>query len=325
MQTATVFNAAKKVFTDAIKVTLDLYKVMIPIIIAIKIFTELDLLNYLALPIEPFMHIVGLPAELGLVWATAIVVNIYSAIIVFAAILPTMEPLTVAQVSVLSTMILVAHNMLVECKIAQRCGLSFLGQFALRMIAALAFGWILHVCYQASGTLQQTAQLMWQPDKPPTDLLIWAKEQATTLFYLFWVVLGLMATMRLLDAAGISQRLNALLKPILKLVGIGESAATITVIGLSMGIAYGGGLIIHEAQSGKVPSKDVFASMTLMGFSHALIEDTLLMMLIGAHVSATLWGRLILSLLAVALLMRLYTRLNPPKNVICEVDQPQKA
>ncbi|MFV0421371.1 hypothetical protein [Oleidesulfovibrio sp.] len=323
MQPSAVSGFIKKVGADAVRVTLDLYKVMIPIIIAVKILSELDLIGYLALPLEPFMHFTGLPAELGLVWATSIVVNIYSGIIVFAAIFPALEPLTVAQVSVLSTMILVAHNLLVECKIAQRCGLSFMGQFALRMVAALIFGWILYVTFELTGTLQQPAQLMWQPDQAPADLTAWALGQARNLFYLFWVVLGLMTFMRLLDILGISRRLNSLLKPVLRMVGIGESAATITVIGLSMGIAYGGGLIIHEARSGKVPQKDVFSSVTLMGFSHALIEDTLLMMLIGAHMSATLWGRLLLSLLTVALLMRIYPRFAPEKGAA--IPQPRKA
>jgi len=306
-----VTAAVRKIFTDALRVSLDLYKVMIPIIIAVKILTEFELTGYLALPLEPFMHLAGLPAEMGLVWATSIVVNIYSGIIVYAAIFPTLEPMTVAQVSVLSTMILVAHNMFVECKIAQRCGLSFTVQFLLRMAAALIFGWILHMIFGLTGTLQQPAQLLWQPEQAPAGLAAWAAGQARNLFYLFWVVLGLMTVMRLLDVLGITRRLNTLLKPVLRLVGIGQSAATITMVGLSMGIAYGGGLIIHEARSGRVPPADVFSSVTLMGFSHALIEDTLLMMLIGAHISATLWGRLILSLLAVALLARLYARFVP--------------
>ncbi len=299
----------KKIFTDALAVTFDLYKVMIPVILAVKILSELGLVKYLALPLEPFMSLVGLPAELGIVWATAILVNIYSGIIVYAAIFPTLEPLSVAQVSVLATMILVAHNLLVECKIAQRCGASFIGQFLLRMLAALLFGWILSVCFSLTATMQEPAHLIWQPEQAPANLLAWAAGQVETLFYLFWVILALMALMRLLDATGITGRLNALLKPVLRLLGIGESAATITVIGLSMGIAYGGGLIIHEARSGAVPPKDIFASLSLMGFSHALIEDTLLMLLIGAHMVATLWGRLLLSLLAVALLMRLYNHL----------------
>jgi hypothetical protein len=58
-----------------------------------------------------------------------------------------------------------------------------------------------------------------------------------------------------------------------------------------------------------VHKKDVFYSMTLMGLSHALIEDTLLMIMVGGHLSGILWARLAFSLLAVTLLVKISARL----------------
>jgi hypothetical protein len=58
-------------------------------------------------------------------------------------------------------------------------------------------------------------------------------------------------------------------------------------------MTYGGGLIIQESISGNLELKDVFASLTLMGLSHGLIEDTLLMLALGGHASGVIWGRLI--------------------------------
>jgi hypothetical protein len=72
-----------------------------------------------------------------------------------------------------------------------------------------------------------------------------------------------------------------------------------------MGLTYGGGLIIQESKSGAVRAKDVFASLTLMGLTHSLIEDTLLLSLLGAHLSGILWARLLFSLVVVAGLVRL--------------------
>ncbi len=303
---ASITKAAAEIFRNAVNASLILFKVMVPIIIAVKILSEFDLVKYLALPLEPFMGLVGLPGEMGLVWATAIVVNIYSGIIVYVAMLPTMDPLSVAQVSVLSAMILVAHGLPVECKIAQRCGVSLTSQVIFRMGAAMMLGIILHLIYSGFGLLQEPSAIMWQPEQASPDLLIWALGQARNLLYIFIIILGLMLLMRLLDAFRITEGINNLLTPFLRFMGIGRNAATITVLGLTMGITYGGGLIIHEVQSGRVSQRDVFASLTLMGLSHALIEDTLLMMLIGAHVSATLWGRLIFSLVFVAVFMRIF-------------------
>ena len=82
----------KALLKDAIAASLDLYKVMIPVIIIVKLLQELDMVQYLAIPLEPVMGMAGLPAEMGLVWATSIIVNLYSGLIVYISMVPTMEP-----------------------------------------------------------------------------------------------------------------------------------------------------------------------------------------------------------------------------------------
>ena len=113
-----------------------------------------------------------------------------------------------------------------------------------------------------------------------------------------------MGLMRALNALGLTRLLEILLTPFLRLMGIGPTAATVTVIGMTMGLTYGGGLIIHEAQAGHIPKKDVFAAVSLMSMSHALIEDTLLLALIGASAWGSLGARLVFSLAVTAVLSR---------------------
>jgi hypothetical protein len=103
--------------------------------------------------------------------------------------------------------------------------------------------------------------------------------------------------------------MNRMLSPLLKLLGIGPKASAVTVIGLTLGVTYGGGLIIHEARSGHLKKEDVFYSLTLMGLSHALIEDTLLMMMVGGHASGVLWARVVFSLVVIGLIVRISRRL----------------
>jgi len=72
-----------------------------------------------------------------------------------------------------------------------------------------------------------------------------------------------------------------------------------------LGLSYGGGLIMHEVKTGRVDRRDVFYSVTFMGLSHALIEDTVLMLVLGASIFGVFWGRLLFSLAAMFLLVRL--------------------
>lgn len=266
---------------------------------------------YLAMPLTPLMALVGLPPEMGLVWATALLNNIYSAIIVFLAL--GAAPLTQAQMTVLATLILVAHNLPVELGIARKSGARLRFQIVSRFGGALVLGMLLSAAYKALDTLQGPAVVLFtRPEAAATPTLwLWALGEGQKLLSIALIITGLMALMRLLTAVGAIDLLNRLLRPVLRLIGIGPAASGITVAGLTLGVAYGGGLIIFEAKSGRVDKRDVFFSLTLMGLCHSLIEDTLLMAMLGAHLSGILWARLVFALAATALLVKCSARLAP--------------
>lgn len=93
-------------------------------------------------------------------------------------------------------------------------------------------------------------------------------------------------------------------------MGIGREAGPLTIVGMIMGLSYGGGMITHEAHSGRIASKDVFASLSLMGLAHAVFEDTLLLAVLGGHVSGLLWARVVFALIVIAILARVVERLG---------------
>jgi len=299
-----MLQAATQTVRDAVKVSASLFKVMIPIIIGVKILKELNLIALLAWPLEPVMGLVDLPASMGLVWASAMLSNMYSGMIVFVS-LSQQDPVTVAQCTVLATMMLIAHSLPLELKIAQKCGSSLVAQAVLRIVGAFLCGWILSLIYGSLDLLQAQNQVFWTPGEQPDTIWEWAVGQVQNLGSIFLIILGLLTFMKLATAMRLTDLCNFLLRPVLKLIGIGPSASTITVVGLSLGLTYGSGLILHEIDNGRVNRQDIFYSLSLMGMSHALIEDTLLMVMIGAHHSGILWGRLVFSLLAMGVLVRL--------------------
>ncbi|MDD4951764.1 MAG: hypothetical protein PHV85_04375 [Desulfovibrionaceae bacterium] len=298
--------AARDILAASLKASLELFKVMVPVLVAVRLLQSLGLIKYLALPLKPVMELVGLPADMGLVWATGLFNNIYSAIIVFLS-LARDHPLSAAQATVLGTMILIAHSMPVELGIAKRSGPRLMFQAASRLGGAFAAGWALNAGYRALGLLQGPAAILFKAE-PGADTdpghLSWALDQIWNLSLIFVIIVALLAVMSALKKIGAIGLMDRLLRPLLKLIGIGPKASAITVIGLTLGISYGGGLIIREARSGALDRRDVFYSLTLMGLCHSLIEDTMLLMMIGGHLSGLLWARLIFALAAVALLVR---------------------
>lgn len=307
---AALCRAVSDVLRQSLRVCRELFTIMIPVVIAVKVLQELGAVPYLAWPLTPLMALCGLPPEMGLVWAAALLNSIYSGIIVFLSL--DASHLTQAQVTVLGVLLLVAHNMPVELSIARKSGARLRFQLVARFLGALALGMLLNAGYSWLGVLQGPAHVLLAPQAPgDPSLPAWALGEARKLLSIALVVTALLGLMRLLSALRVIAFLNRMLGPVLKCIGIGPAASSLTVAGLTLGVAYGAGLILHEARSGRVDKRDVFFSMTLMGLCHSLIEDTLLLAMIGGHLSGILWARLLFALLATALLVKAAAGLSP--------------
>lgn len=288
-----------------------LFRIMIPVMVLVKILVELGWVSGLALPLKPVMEMVGLPAEMGLVWATAMLDSYYSGIVVLLSLLET-HPLSVAQMTVLGSMILICHALPVEVKIAQASGNRFCFQLLLRLASGLALGVMLHHVYGAGDWLQGECVVFWQKGgASPASLAGWAIDQLRNLLVISCIILMLVVLMRILQPIGAIDLINRLLHPLLKLLHIGREAGTLSIIGMTLGLSYGGGLIIHEVKAGRTDPRDVFGAVTLMGLAHGLIEDTIVLALLGGHLSGILFGRFFFAALVMALLMRLLPRLSP--------------
>lgn len=293
---------------DALRTSGELFRIIIPISVVTRLLQQWGVVDQFGTLLGPVMELVGLPGQIGLVWATAMLTNLYGGMVVFASVAPGLE-LTTAQVTVLTTMMLVAHGLPVELRIAQKAGTRFRAMAVLRIGGALFLGALLNLFYRLTGTLQGTNQALWSP--PPVDpaWTAWLQAELRNVISIFAIILTLMALLRLLRHLGITDLMTRLLEPVLGLLGMGRAAAPLAIVGMTLGLTYGGGLIIREARSGRLSEKDIFCSLALMGLCHSLIEDTLVMVLLGGHLSGILWARLVFSLAVVALLGRLITLL----------------
>lgn len=283
---------------------------MIPVSIIVKLFEMIGLITVIGAHLGPVMQLVGLPGETGLVWATAMITNIYGGLLVFITLSSQMM-FTVAQVTVLATMILVAHSLPIEVTIARKAGVRIWFTLLLRIGCAFVFGVILSKILSISGFLQGSSVMVWQPEPMNTTIIGWILGQLKNYGMIFFIVFSLLLLLRTLEHIGVIKRINRIFEPGLERIGMSKEAGPLTIIGITLGISYGGGLIIKEARSGKLKPKDAFLSVSLMGLSHSLIEDTLLMMTIGASLVGILVGRVVLTILVISGLIWVITRISP--------------
>lgn len=290
--------------TETVRISWILCKIMVPVIVVVKVLQELGAVRYIGLALRPLMGFVGLPGSMGIVWATAILTNLYGGIGAFTS-LASEAHLTVAQVTILTSMMLAAHALPVELRVAQKAGTRPLVMGLLRMGGALALGGLLNLIYTQTGFLQNPSASLWPTTAANASLWAWTWGQLVNLLRMFVIVLILMTFMRLLRWLKVLDWIERVLAPVLRMLGMTPAATDITVVGMVLGIGYGGGLIIGHANSGRISKRDVFFSLALMGFCHSLIEDTLLMAALGGHASGILLARILFALLCTFLLVRL--------------------
>ncbi|HPS02963.1 MAG TPA: hypothetical protein PLA90_15600 [Candidatus Sumerlaeota bacterium] len=295
---------------DAIRISGVLFRLMIPVIVIVKILKELGAIEPLGRLLGPVMEGVGLPGALGIVWASALVTNLYGGILAYMTVAPHIPVPTVAQMTVLGAMALIAHTFPVELRVAQRSGVRILTMFAIRFGGAFLYGWILNTVCRMGGWLQTPAHVLWSAAPVEQTLLEWAGREVANLAFIFGAIFSLLSLLRLLRFLRVTNLVERLLYPLLRPLGIGRAATDLTVIGMTLGIGYGGGLIIHEAESGRLTPRDIFCALALMGLTHSLIEDSLLMLSLGGHLAGLLLGRFAFTLLFCFGLAKLVARLS---------------
>jgi hypothetical protein len=119
-----------------------------------------------------------------------------------------------------------------------------------------------------------------------------------------------MFLLRILKNTGSLEKINNFFKPVLEILGMSKNAAILPIIGMTLGLAYGGGTIVKESENKIISKKDIFLSLSFMNLSHSLIEDTLLTLSIGATIFAIFFGRIFFTIIIIFMLVRVINKLS---------------
>lgn len=258
------------------------FKIMVPVSVIIKILQELDLIRYIGEALSFLMYPLNLPGEMGLVWASAMLSNIYGGVLTFVS-LPLDPPLNVAQMTTLASLVLFAHTFLIEIPICVKAGCRFLPIFLIRFAGAYIFAFIVAQLCLAGSWCQTPTDAFTLPVAPNEGLWTWIAGELKKYAVISLVVLALVVLLEIMDRLGITRMLEGIMSPLVKLIGISPKVMPITLIGMTLGLAYGGGLIVAQSKEKPLESRDIFLSLAFLSLFHSIIEDHLLMIALGAH------------------------------------------
>ncbi len=133
------------------------------------------------------------------------------------------------------------------------------------------------------------------------------------------IIIPLMVVMEVLKGFNILNIISEKMEPISYFFGMSNKAIFPLIIGLFFGLSYGAGVIIESAEEGNLEKKDLYILMIFLIACHAVVEDTLLFVVVGAN----LWLLLAIRI-GVAILISLIASKILNKRVLNETIIQQK-
>jgi hypothetical protein len=97
-------------------------------------------------------------------------------------------------------------------------------------------------------------------------------------------------------------------KPLAK-IGFSANSSISMLVGIVLGIAYGAGILIKNATSGRMNFKETILTALFLATCHAVFEDTLIFVAIGGNGIIILGTRILVAILIIGLLSK-YIKFN---------------
>ncbi|MGB3101394.1 MAG: nucleoside recognition domain-containing protein [Psychrobacillus psychrotolerans] len=274
-----------------LKTTWTLSKVIFPITLIVVILQYTPVLPWIIDFISPFMGLLGLRGEAAIPLVLGNALNLYAGI---AGIL-SLE-LTVKEVFILATMLSFSHNIFIETGVALRVGVKLWVVLVVRFGLAILSAVIINLVWQGGGEVAKYGALKVSQQVPDGwgEIILLGLQKATFgVVQLALIVIPLMVIIQFLKDRNYLQKFSEKLAPFTKVIGVQPNASLTLVAGLTIGLAYGAGVMIQAVQEDGVSKKDATLVFIFLVACHAVVEDTLIFIPLGIPIWPLLLIRLI--------------------------------
>jgi len=104
-----------------------------------------------------------------------------------------------------------------------------------------------------------------------------------SVFNIALIVFPLMIAMEIAKDVKILDKLANFCKPLTNRIGIAKEAALPLAVGLFFGLVYGAGVIIQSSKEGNLDKRSLILVSIFLVCCHAIVEDTFILVAIGAN------------------------------------------
>ena len=289
-----LLDIVKGALPGTIKTCIWVVKLTVGVSFCIMLLRYLQILPWISALLEPVFHVVGLPGEAALAYVTGYFVNVYSAI----AVSVTLD-LIIREMTILSAMVLCAHNMIVETAVQKKTGTPAARIVIYRTLSSVIVGLGLNLIIPAESA-QLGSQMMEQEQLIFWPMLReWVISTSGLVVKMVAIIFSLNILQRILSEFGVINWISKFLKPLLYLFGLPAQSSFLWIIANVVGLAYGAAAMIDEASTGKLSQKDVDLTNYHICISHSNLEDVFLLASVGAVWWILIISRWIMSILLV--------------------------
>lgn len=300
-------------FHNGINITWILGKVIFPITLLVTILQHTPILPWIIKGLTPVMGILGLPGEAAVPLVLGNALNLYAAI----GAIVTFD-FTVKEVFIMAMMLSFSHNLFIESAVASRVGVSWWLISGIRIGLALISGLLINWLWRGGSQMAQYGLI-----QSPEEIVTGWGQIITQGFYkafmavvqLAVIVIVLMIVMQYFREIGLLDKFSKLLAPMTRILGMEKNASMTLVAGLTVGLAFGAGLMIQAMREDGVSKKDMVLALIFLVSCHAVIEDTVIFIPLGIPVLPLLLIRLITAFVLTMIISFIWRQFEKRKDI----------
>lgn len=286
----------QKGLKEGLKVTWTLAKIVFPITVIITILQYTPVLPWFIDFIEPFMRLIGLPGEAAMPLVLGNTLNLYAGIGAIVSF-----DFTVKEVFIMAMMLSFSHNLFIESALASRVGVNWWFIVGLRLTLALIAAITINLVWQGGSEMAQYGLIATES----VELTSWGaiilqgfKTAFMAILQLALIIIPLMIIMQYLRDLGWLNVISNKMAPFTRFLGMKENTSFTLVTGLTIGLAFGAGVMIQAVEEDGVSRKDMMLALIFLVTCHAVVEDTAVFIPLGI----TVWPLLVIRFITAVIL-----------------------
>ena len=286
-------RCVKTALPQGMKTAIWLLKLTIPVSFAVFLLDFFGALNVIASWVAPLLKLIGLSGQASIVLITSFFTNIYSVI----AVMTTLG-IGHREGIILAVMCLISHAFIVETAIQKKTGSAPWRMVFTRLSASFIAACMLNLILPVEA-IDVSENMVRSVGEFTPALQHWLFNMLQTTFKIVVLVNLLLIIQKILNEFGLIKWILMPFKPLLKVMGLPSSTGFLWIVANTLGLGYGGAIMISETEEGKLSREDADLLNHNIAISHSQLEDPLLFVAVGYPLGILIWPRILLAIIFV--------------------------